>query len=217
MSTDSRFDNNVIYRLTSANRTGSLPASTKLNTNPINPKIYFSLMGTAANPTFTMRTMPDINGPFNKIVDPGMAWFFRYPAANSGSNVPKNYWTIHNSITGEKVCLERADTKTGQLKMAPLVKGKASQLWYIELTPDTGKDSTWDIQDSPSDSNGVKGAPGPTKLDVLTGSDNVVARVIKGSPIDPKTSKPYVESTTWDVQPVRGIENKEDIGVGFPS
>jgi hypothetical protein len=212
--TDSRFDNNVIYRLVSANRAGTLPASSKLNTSPKNPKMYFSLGGTASAPTFTMKPMPPLNGPINKLVDPGMNWFFRYPAVE---NPPENYWTMHNAITGEKVCLERGDTETGTLKMAPLAKGKPSQMWYIELAEGMGSENIWKIQDRPAKKEAMMGAPKPTKLDVLDRGDGVVARTIVGNPIDPKTNRPYVESTAWDVQSVRGMEDKENVGVGFPS
>jgi len=144
----------------------------------------------------------------------GMIWFFRYAAPDANGNVPDNTRTIHNCITGEKQCLERVDLSTGALKMAPVVKNKASQMWYIDFAK-TKSDSIWMIQDFVAQNSAAMGGLKPTKLDVLTEGDRVVAKTISGNPINTSTNKALVEGTMWDVQAVRGATKDDDAGHGF--
>lgn len=214
----SLFDTNTLYRLISANRSNTLPTNTNpsLNTTPPNPKIYFSLGGGSISAqTFTMKTQPPLTAA--QVVDMGNAWFFRYPEGATDDNC----YTIHNARTGAKMALERQDTKsTGALKMAPLTKGKASQIWYFVSAatadrPATSGSGFYTIQESAPASTGRMGAPAPAKLDVVTRGEQVLAKVIVGNPIDPNTNRPYLEGTVWDVQSVRGMQNADEAGVGF--
>jgi len=161
-----------------------------------------------------MKAMPPPTAP--DAVDMGMYWFFRYLPADASGKVPDNTRTLHNCITGEKQCLERVDTSTGEIKVAPVVKGKASQAWYIDFAK-TSSDSIWFLQSSAPQNTGLMGAPAPAKLDVSTEKDSVVARKIVGNPIDPTTNKPYTESTMWFLDTVRGSNSRDDAGYGFSS
>jgi hypothetical protein len=214
LSADIQLNTTSLYRIISANRAGTIPGESILNASPKNPKQYFTMSGPASAPIFFMKAMPLPTAP--DAVDPGMYWFFRYIPADADGNVPDNTRTLHNTITGEKQCLERVDTATGSLKIAPVVKGKASQSWYIDFG-ETTSDSIWFIQDSAPKNTGLMGAPGPTKLDVLTGKDDVVARKIVGNPIDPTTNEPYTEATMWNLEPVRGSNDRDEAGHGFSS
>jgi hypothetical protein len=214
LNADTQVYTTQLYRIISANRAGTIPGKSSLNASPKNPKQYFTMSGPASAPKFFMKAMPLPTAP--DAVDSGMYWFFRYISADANGNVPDNTRTLHNTITGEKQCLERVDTATGSLKIAPVVKGKASQAWYIEFGKTTS-DSIWFLQDSAPKDTGLMGAPGPTNLDVLTGKDGVVARKIVGNPIDPTTNRPYVEGTMWNLESVRGSNDRDEAGYGFSS
>jgi hypothetical protein len=207
----------TLYRIISANRAGMIPGNSSLNANPKNPKQYFTMSGPASAPTFFMKVMPSPTAP--DALDPGMNWFFRY-FSDANGNMPDNTRTLHSAITGEKKCLERVDTATGSLKIAPVVKGKASQAWYIDFGKTTS-DSIWFLQETApapapasKDTEVPLGVPKPTRLDVLTGKDDVVARQIKGSPLD-STNTSYVEGTMWSFKPVRETNAEDEAGRGF--
>ncbi|KAF2667936.1 hypothetical protein BT63DRAFT_305426 [Microthyrium microscopicum] len=213
MDADTQTMTGEIYRITSANRAGTIPDKSTLNANPKNPKQYLALTGPASTPKPIMK---DRAPATSSSADMSVFWYFRYLPADANGNAPDNMRTMHSAITGEKQCLERVDTATGTLKMAPVVKGKASQAWYIDFA-NTSSESIWFLQDSAPKKTGLMGAPGPVKLDVLTGKDDVVARKIVGNPIDSTTNKPFTESTMWNLEVVRGTNDKDEAGYGFKS
>ena len=102
--------------------------------------------------------------------------------------------------------------------MNPL-KGKptANQTWHLRPSTETKKEDCYDVLERKADEDAPLGAPPPARLDVSTGTDSVVARSVKGSPINPANNKPYGESTVWEIVVLRGARKEDDAGTGWAS
>jgi hypothetical protein len=186
----------AVYRIVSANRTGTLSFTTYLNSEPTNPNNVFTLGYVANKPTPTMAPLLSPSSPEAL----GQLWIFRPVDDKDG------YWTVHcvvnstDTISCLDTCLERTGTS---VKLTPTASGKQEQMWFI-VSSNSG-DGKWYIQDREDAKVVLMGAPLPKKLDVEQDTNDIVVSTGTGHW---GTKEAVRESTMWEIQYVRAANTK---------